>query len=61
MPPTLLIVGAHEHHVLEVNKRSLEEITCPKKLEIVLGATHLVEEPWTLERVARSLAGSAAT
>lgn len=51
--PTLLIVGGHDDVVLDLNRRALERLTCHKRLEVVPGATHLFEEPGTLERVAQ--------
>ena len=50
--PTLLIVGGDDIPVIELNERALAQLHCEKKLEIVPGATHLFEEPGTLERVA---------
>lgn len=50
--PTLLIVGGFDDVVIELNRRALEKLTGVKKLEIVPGASHLFEEPGTLERVA---------
>jgi putative phosphoribosyl transferase len=50
--PTLLIVGGDDGPVIELNNQALEKLRCEKKLEIVPGATHLFEEPGTLERVA---------
>jgi len=50
--PTLLIVGGLDHAVIEMNRDALARLTCEKELEIVEGATHLFEEPGTLERVA---------
>lgn len=49
--PTLLIVGSHDPVVLELNNRALAELGCEAQLEIVPGATHLFEEPGTLEQV----------
>ncbi len=54
--PTLLLVGGDDMHVLELNRAALEKLTCVKALEVVPGATHLFEEPGTLERVADSSA-----
>jgi putative phosphoribosyl transferase len=51
--PTLLIVGGEDYVVIDLNKKALSEITAEKKLEIVPGATHLFEEPGTLEQVAK--------
>lgn len=50
--PTLLIVGGDDGPVIEMNQEALAQLTCPKKLIIVPGATHLFEEPGTLEQVA---------
>lgn len=51
--PTLLIVGGLDTAVIEMNRDALEQLKCEKALEIVPGATHLFEEPGTLEEVAR--------
>jgi hypothetical protein len=48
----LLIVGGRDQEVLGLNRKALEALTCPKHLEIVPDATHLFEEPGTLEQVA---------
>ena len=50
--PTLLIVGERDVVVLDLNQRAATEIATECKLEIVPGATHLFEEPGTLEVVA---------
>lgn len=55
--PTLLVVGGEDHTVLELNRDALAQLPCEKKLEIVPGATHLFEEPGTLERAASLAAG----
>ena len=49
--PTLLIVGGNDDVVLDLNRAALTRLRCEKKLEIVPGATHLFEEPGTLEQV----------
>jgi len=49
--PTLLIVGGLDTQVIKLNREALAELRCEKKLEIVPGATHLFEEPGTLDRV----------
>lgn len=54
--PTLLIVGGHDEPVIEMNQDAYDFLTCEKKLVIVPGATHLFEEPGTLDQVAE-LAG----
>ncbi len=52
--PTLLIVGGEDGRVIEMNQQALAQLGCSKKkLIIVPGATHLFEEPGTLEDVAR--------
>lgn len=50
--PTLLIVGARDSTVLDLNRRAQRELRCENRLEIVPGATHLFEEPGALEEVA---------
>ena len=50
--PTLLIVGGNDEIVIELNIEAYNNLQCDKKLEIVEGATHLFEEPGTLEQVA---------
>jgi putative phosphoribosyl transferase len=55
--PTLLIVGGEDTQVIDLNQWALDRMTMlEKELKIVPGATHLFEEPGTLEEVAR-LAG----
>ena len=49
--PTLLIVGGDDEPVIEMNRDAMRQMTAPVKLEIVAGATHLFEEPGTLEQV----------
>ncbi len=51
--PTLLIVGGDDAGVIELNQQAYAELGCVKHLAIVPGATHLFEEPGTLEEVAR--------
>lgn len=51
--PTLLVVGAHDHGVIELNEAALDAMSCPREMVLVPGATHLFEEPGTLEEVAR--------
>jgi putative phosphoribosyl transferase len=50
--PTLLIVGGRDHVVLELNQRAQAAIPGQCELTVVPGATHLFEEPGTLEQVA---------
>ena len=49
--PVLLIVGGDDTEVLSLNRAALRALRCEAKLEIVPGATHLFEEPGTLEAV----------
>ena len=51
--PTLLIVGGNDDVVIELNEQALRLLHCPKQLVIVPGATHVFEEPGTLEEVSR--------
>jgi len=51
--PTLLIVGGNDPVVIDLNQRAMARMTAPVQLEIVPRATHLFEEPGTLEEVAR--------
>lgn len=55
--PTLLIVGGDDTAVIALNRQALARLPETARLEIVPGATHLFEEPGTLERVA-DLAGA---
>jgi len=51
--PTLLIVGGNDFQVIEMNQWALDRLTVKdKQMQIVPGATHLFEEPGTLEEVA---------
>jgi putative phosphoribosyl transferase len=49
--PTLLVVGGADPLVLELNREAKARLHCENRLEVVPGATHLFEEPGTLERV----------
>lgn len=61
--PTLLVVGGEDYQVIELNRRAaakMDWLSCNAegpKLEIVPGATHLFEEPGTLEEVVRLAIG----
>jgi dienelactone hydrolase len=55
--PTLLIVGGLDTPVIQMNRDAMRQMHAEVTLEIVPGATHLFEEPGTLERVAE-LAGN---
>jgi dienelactone hydrolase len=52
MAPVLLIVGENDLQVLELNKSALARLNTESTLEIVPNATHLFEEPGTLEAAA---------
>ncbi len=52
--PTLLIVGGEDYGVIELNRAAHDELShCVRELVLVPGATHLFEEPGTLDEVAR--------
>lgn len=50
--PTLLIVGSHDHDVLDLNRAALACLGGTAQLALVSGATHLFEEPGALQAVA---------
>lgn len=50
--PTLLIVGGRDDVVLRLNRQALSQLSSETRLTVVPGATHLFEEPGTLDRVA---------
>ena len=54
---TLLLVGGEDTEVIGMNKQAYAEMRCVKELRIIPGATHLFEEPGTLERVADMASG----
>lgn len=51
--PTLLLVGSLDEDVLELNRQAQRQMRCGTRLTIIPGATHLFEEPGTLEQVAQ--------
>ena len=55
--PTLLIVGGEDYQVLQLNRAAAHALRCPKQLVVIPGATHLFEEPGTLEAAAQHAAG----
>jgi pimeloyl-ACP methyl ester carboxylesterase len=58
--PTLLIVGENDKQVIHLNENALKQLSRlekKKKIVIIPGATHLFEEPGTLEEVARRASG----
>jgi dienelactone hydrolase len=50
--PTLLIVGGYDEPVIDLNREAMRQMHAHVQLEIVPGATHLFEEPGTLDQVA---------
>ncbi len=50
--PTLLIIGERDPVVVDLNRRAASHFHAHCEIAIVPGATHLFEEPGTLERVA---------
>jgi putative phosphoribosyl transferase len=55
--PTLLIVGGLDHAVIELNRAAQSDLRCENQLRIVPGATHLFEEPGTLDAAAHLASG----
>jgi putative phosphoribosyl transferase len=55
--PTLLLVGGYDDGVIDLNQLAYDQLRCEKEMVIVPGATHLFEEPGTLEAVAMRAAG----
>jgi putative phosphoribosyl transferase len=53
---TLFMVGGHDYGVIELNEAAYADLRCEKKFTIIPGATHLFEEPGTLEQVAEQAA-----
>jgi putative phosphoribosyl transferase len=49
---TLLIVGARDEVVLDLNRRAQAQLRCENSLAVVPGASHLFEEPGTLDAAA---------
>ena len=54
--PTLLIVGGNDHVVIDLNRVAYRALRAEKEMQIIPGATHLFEEPGTLEQVASAAA-----
>lgn len=50
--PTLLIVGGLDHLVLALNREAQAQLRCESRLAVVPGASHLFEEPGTLQAAA---------
>lgn len=56
MSPTLLLVGGSDYGVIELNQQAYSRLQCEKQLVLIPEATHLFEEPGTLEQVANQAA-----
>jgi putative phosphoribosyl transferase len=50
--PTLLIVGGFDQEVITLNEWAMSRLHCAHELRIVPGASHLFEEPGTLDQAA---------
>ena len=50
--PTLLVVGGRDDAVLDLNREAQARLRCPSRLTVIPGATHLFEEPGTLQAAA---------
>jgi dienelactone hydrolase len=51
--PTLMLVGSLDREVIQLNRVAIAQMRCEVSLELVEGATHLFEEPGTLDQVSR--------
>lgn len=49
--PVLLIVGSEDAEVILLNRKAYDKMSCIRHLEIIEGASHLFEEPGTMEQV----------
>jgi putative phosphoribosyl transferase len=48
----LLIVGSLDYDVIQLNEKAYAQLICEKDLKVINGASHLFEEPGTLDKVA---------
>lgn len=55
--PVQLIVGGRDEAVIDLNNAAVVRLTCPHRTEIICGATHLFEEPGTLDQVTALASG----
>lgn len=53
---SLFLVGGHDYGVIELNEAAYATLHCEKQFTLIPGATHLFEEPGTLEQVAKQAA-----
>lgn len=51
--PTLLMVGGRDTAVIALNREAFAMMKCEKQLRVIPGASHMFEEPGTLEQVAQ--------
>jgi len=51
--PTLLIVGGHDHSVLQLNQEAFALLRCVKELQVIPGATHVFPEAGAMKHVTR--------
>lgn len=49
--PVLLLVGNKDEFTVEINRNIYKKITCPKELQLIVGASHLFDEPGALDQV----------
>jgi dienelactone hydrolase len=54
--PTLILVGGDDERIRRANAQTMRLLQCEKELAVIPGASHLFEEPGTLEQVARRTA-----
>jgi dienelactone hydrolase len=54
--PTLLLVGSLDREVIQLNRVAMAQMRGEVSLELIEGATHLFEEPGTLDEVSRRAA-----
>lgn len=54
--PTLLLVGGRDTSVIALNREAFARMNCEKQLRVIPGASHLFDEPGTLEQVAQQAA-----
>jgi putative phosphoribosyl transferase len=52
--PTLLVVGGDDDIVLDLNQEAQAQLRCENRLVVIPGATHLFEEPGTLQAAAEA-------